>query len=127
MKKTLSLLILIVFVIQTSACSSKTVIRASDPQAKIFVNGNYKGTGTAKHSDTRIIGSSNTVRIEKEGCQPQTYTFFRDEEFNFFACVGGVLVLFPFLWIMGYDNERTFDYECQTATTATPAAVPAAK
>jgi hypothetical protein len=33
----------------------------------------------------------------------------RNEEFNVGACIGGVLVLFPFLWIMNYKPEHTYE------------------
>lgn len=97
------------------ACASKTVIRVSDPQTKIYVDGEYKGMGSVTHSDTKIIGSETAIRLQKDGCQPQTQTLRRDEKFKFWPCVGGVLVLFPFLWIMGYNGEHNYTYECVAA------------
>ncbi|HJN95081.1 MAG TPA: hypothetical protein QGF41_05150 [Gammaproteobacteria bacterium] len=37
--------ILILAILFTTACSSSTVIRSSDPDARIYVNGEYLGTG----------------------------------------------------------------------------------
>lgn len=113
LKQFMSLFITLVISLQTMSCSSKTMIKASDPQAKIYVNGTYKGTGTAYHQDTKIIGATNFVKIEKDGCMAQNYNFSRDEKFSVGACIGGVFVLVPFLWIMGYDSEHAYDYQCQ--------------
>jgi hypothetical protein len=94
------------------ACSSTTMIRSTDPEAKIYVDGELKGRGTVTHTDTKIVGSTTSVRIEKDGCEPQYYTFSRNEEFDAGACAGGVFVLVPFLWIQKYKPERTYEYIC---------------
>jgi len=95
-----------------ASCSSTTMIRSTDPQAKIYVDGEMKGTGVATHTDTKIMGSSTSVRIEKSGCEPAYYSFARNEEFDAGACAGGVFVLIPFLWIQKYKAERTYEYNC---------------
>lgn len=94
------------------SCSSTTMIRTTDPQAKIYIDGEFKGTGTATHTDTKIVGSTNSVRLEKPGCEPAYYTFTRSEEFDAGACAGGVFLLVPFLWIQKYKAERTYEYNC---------------
>jgi hypothetical protein len=53
MKKLISALVATAFF---ASCSSTTMIRSTDPQAKIFVDGEYKGVGTATHTDTKIVG-----------------------------------------------------------------------
>lgn len=53
-----------------ASCSSTTNIRSTDPNAKIYVDGEFKGTGVATHTDSKTIVSAPTqVRIQKEGCQ----------------------------------------------------------
>ncbi len=94
------------------ACSSTTTIRATDPEAKVYIDGEYKGKGTVTHTDTKIVGSSTSVRLEKEGCEPMHYNFSRNEEFDAGACAGGVFVLVPFLWIQKYRPEHNFEYSC---------------
>ncbi len=101
-----------------ASCSSTTMIRTTDPQAKIYIDGEFKGTGTVTHTDTKIVGATNSVRIEKPGCEPAFYTFSRSEEFDAGACAGGVFLLVPFLWIQKYKPERTYEYNCvSTAKT----------
>ncbi len=94
------------------ACSSTTVIRSSDPEAKIYLDGELRGRGTATETDTKIIGASTSVKLQKDGCEPQFYSFSRSEEFDVGACIGGVLVLVPFLWIQKYKPEHNYEYEC---------------
>lgn len=112
MKSFRSVLGLFIALTFLASCSSTTMIRSSDSQAKIYVDGELKGTGAASHTDTKMMGSSTSVRIEKQGCEPAHYSFSRNEEFDVGACVGGAFVLVPFLWIQKYKPERTFEYSC---------------
>lgn len=109
MKKLVTGLMAIAFF---ASCSSTTMIRSTDSQAKIYVDGELKGTGTATHTDSKTIGSTTSVRIEKAGCEPQFYSFSRNEEFDAGACLGGVFVLVPFLWIQKYKAEHNYEYTC---------------
>lgn len=93
-------------------CSSTTLIRSTDPEAKIYVDGEYKGRGQYSHTDTKTIGSVTSVRLEKDGCEPMNYNFARNEEFDAGACAGGVFFLVPFLWIQKYRAERTYEFTC---------------
>lgn len=93
-------------------CSSTTLIRSTDPEVKIYVDGEYKGKGHYSHTDTKTIGSVTNVRLEKEGCEPMMFNFARNEEFDAGACAGGVFVLVPFLWVQKYKAERTYEYTC---------------
>lgn len=95
-----------------AACSSTTMIRSTDSQAKIYIDSEFKGTGVATHTDTKMIGSTTTVRMEKPGCEPQFYNFSRNEEFDAGACAGGVFVLVPFLWIQKYKPEHVYEFSC---------------
>ncbi len=93
-------------------CSSTTLIRSSDPEAKIYVDGEFKGKGSVSHTDQKTVGGTTQVRMEKEGCEPVYYNFSRNEEFDAGACIGGVFVLVPFLWIQKYKPEHTYEYAC---------------
>ena len=96
-----------------AACSSTTFIRSTDSDAKIYIDGEYKGKGTASHTDTKTIGSVTSVRLEKAGCEPRSFQFSRNEEFDAGACAGGVFLLVPFLWVQRYKAERTYEFECE--------------
>ena len=91
------------------ACSSETVIRSNPPGAKVFIDGSFVGTTPYTMSDTKIVGSATSVRLEYPGYQPFQTSIQRNEEFDVVACIGGVLVLVPFLWIMGYKPDHTYE------------------
>jgi hypothetical protein len=93
-------------------CSSSTIIHSSDPETKIYVDGMNMGKGTVTYSDTKIVGSTTTVMLKKDGCEPQTFLFSRNEEFDAGACAGGVFLLVPFLWVEKYRPQHNFDFEC---------------
>ena len=112
MKNASRLLVMALTLAAFVGCSSTTMIRSTDPEAKIYVDGEYKGRGQVSHTDTKIVGSTTSVRMEKDGCEPMHYTFARNEEFDVGACAGGVFVLVPFLWIQKYKPERTYEYTC---------------
>ena len=108
-----SLVLLLCFAVTASGCSSTTLIRTTDPEAKIYVDGEFAGKGSVTHSDQKIVGSHTSVRIEKPGCAPTYHGFSRNEEFSVGACIGGALGMVPYLWIMGYKPEHNYEYTCQ--------------
>lgn len=103
--------------ILTTACSSSTILRSSDNDARIFVDEVYVGTGTVVHTDKKIVGASTEVRLEKNGCEPVHYKFKRNEEFDAGACAGGVFLLVPFLWVMRYQPEHEIEFNCKPVQT----------
>lgn len=112
MPKTIVKTIAAICLVSFTACSSTTVIKATDPEAKIYVDGEMRGKGSVSHTDTKIIGATTYVRLQKDGCEEKTYTFSRNEEFDVGACIGGAFLLVPFLWIQKYRPERTYEYTC---------------
>ena len=105
--------ICLVTAVSLAACSSTTLIRSSDPDSEIYVNDEYRGTEEIYWRDTKIVGTRTRVKIKKEGCQPQEYSFARDESFDGGACIGGIFVLVPFLWIMKYKPMHEYEFECE--------------
>jgi hypothetical protein len=96
-----------------AACTSSTVIRSNPSGAKVFLDGMYVGTTPYTMSDTKIVGSTTSVRLEYPGMAPVVTTIKRSEEFDVAACIGGVFLLVPFLWIMGYRPDHMFDIAAQ--------------
>lgn len=93
----------------TSGCVSTTLIKSAPPGAKVYLDGEMVGRTPYTMSDTKIVGSTTHVRLELEGYEPYTASISRNEEFSPGACIGGVLVLFPFLWIMSYKPEHNYE------------------
>ncbi len=103
-----------------SGCASTTVIRSIPDGAKLYVNGEVKGTTPYTLTDQRIVGSDNHVLLKKDGYEDFSAYFSRDEEFSVGACIGGVFVLFPFLWIMKYKPEHVYELKSINQSTASP-------
>jgi hypothetical protein len=100
------------------SCASTTTIHSTDPEAKIYIDGEYKGMGSAMHTDTKIVFASTNVTLKKKGCREKHFTFSRTEEFDVGPCIGGAF-LFPFfLWVMKYKQEHSYDYDCNKDTSS---------
>ena len=113
MKKFFKLAVCALSSLSILSCSSTTLIRSTDPAVKIYIDGEYAGKGQVSHTDTKTVGSTTSVRFEKAGCEPRFYNLSRNEEFDAGACLGGVFVLVPFLWIQKYKPEHNYEYECE--------------
>lgn len=73
------------------------------------MNGEYKGVTPYHYSDTKIVGSTNQVRLEKEGYETFNASFSRDEKADVGAIIGGIFFLFPFLWTMKYNPTHIYE------------------
>lgn len=104
--------LLILGAMLVTACSSSTMIRSSDPESRIYVNGEYMGTGHARYTDQKVAFSKNDVEIRKDGCAAENYSFRRSEEADVGAIVGGIFLTVPFLWVTEYKPHHGYDFEC---------------
>lgn len=94
-----------------SSCASTTMIRSNPSGANVYLNGESVGTTPYPHRDTKIVGSTTTVRLEKEGYAPFETAFSRNEEADVGAIIGGLFFVFPFLWTMKYKPMHTYDLQ----------------
>jgi hypothetical protein len=99
----------LVVVSLVTACTSTTVINSRPQGARLYLNGQYVGATPYTMSDTKIVGSTTTVRLEAQGYETLDGSITRNEQFDAGACIGGVFLLFPFLWIQGYHPMHTFE------------------
>jgi hypothetical protein len=95
------------------ACSSGTSIRVSDPDARIFVNGEYVGTGHGYYSDRRPAFTKQEVTVRKEGCAEQSYVLHRSERPDLGAIVGAYYLAVPVLWLTQYKSQHAYEFECE--------------
>jgi len=84
------------------------MIQSQPSGANVFMNGSLVGTTPYTHTDTKIVGSCTTVRLEKEGYEPVNTSLCRNEQVDAGAIVGGLFVLVPFLWTMKYNDQHTY-------------------
>lgn len=92
-----------------ASCSSTTLIQSELSGAKVYMNGEYKGVTPYTYSDTKIVGSSTDVRLEKEGYEPLYTVLSRNETADVGAIVGGLFLWFPFLWTMKYNPTHMYE------------------
>ena len=101
-------LTLILSILFTS-CASTTVFHTVPSEAKLYLNEEFVGTTPYNHTDTKIVGTTTLVRIEKDGYSPLYTTFSRNEEADVGAIIGGFILLAPFLWTMKYKPSHTYE------------------
>ena len=90
----------------------QTLIQSNPSNAKLYIDGQHVGQTPYKHRDSKIVGSSLMVKIEKEGYQPLITTITKDEEVNVGAIVGGLFFVVPFLWTMQYQPCLLYTSRC---------------
>ena len=120
-KATKAISILLAGTILLTSCVSTTRIQSIPSGAKIYLNDEYEGETPHFYSDTKIVGSSTSVRLEKEGYETYNGAFSRTEEVDVGAIIGGILFVFPFLWTMGYKPFRTYELNSLSETPKTDA------
>ena len=94
------------------SCSSSTTIRVSDPEARIFVNGEYVGTGHGQYSDRKPAFTRQEVALRKEGCEEQNYDFRRNERPDVGAIVSAYYLAVPILWLTQYKEQHAYEFDC---------------
>jgi hypothetical protein len=85
------------------------MIQSNPSGVKVYLNGEPVGTTPYTHRDTKIVGSTTTVKLKKEGYAPLNTSFSRNEEVDVGAIIGGVFVLVPFLWTMKYKPIHIYE------------------
>lgn len=91
-------------------CASATVIKSNPPEAKLLLDGQYKGETPYTYSDRATAGTMRTVTLKKEGYKDFTGTIKR-EKFSVPAFIGGLFFIIPFIWITEYPSEYTFEMQ----------------
>ncbi len=104
------LIVLVILCFLFVGCSSSTLINSRPEGAALYIDGVRVGLTPYKYSDTAPLGTSKAVRLEKQGYKPLNTTI-RKDEFKVGPCIGGVLVLFPFIWLLGYPDMYEYPLE----------------
>lgn len=121
MKKLVASALALVFLTASTGCASTVLINSQPPGAKVFVDGAYIGKAPASYTDTAIVGTVHQVKLTMPGYRDQMGLFGRNGQFNAGACIGGVFLLVPFLWILDYPPQVTYQLE-RGGQAAAPAA-----
>jgi hypothetical protein len=91
-------------------CASQTLIKSRPEGAEVYIDNIRKGTTPLVYSDTAVLGTTKPIQLKKEGYRTLD-TVIRKDQFKAGPCIGGVLVLVPFLWVLGYPDQYEFDLE----------------
>ena len=94
-----------------SSCASTTLIKSEPSGAKLYLDDMPVGTTPYEHSDTRIVGSCTSIRLEKEGYKTLNTRFCRDEEASPGPFIAGFFFLVPLLWAMKYKAIHAYELE----------------
>ena len=108
-------LIVLVCLTSLAACSSGTHIKVSDSDARIYVNGEYVGTGDAYYQDRKPAFTKQEVTIRKDGCAEQSHTMRRNERPDLGAIVSAYYLALPILWMTQYKHHHAYEYDCLQA------------
>lgn len=106
MKKILAVLICLAFLVV--GCSSTVKIQSLPGEAKVYIDGEYKGMTPYYQKDTKPFFLPGQLRLSKEGYEDFVVDLKRDK-FSTANCIGGVFVWVPFLWVLEYDAEKTYE------------------
>ncbi len=106
-----SISLLLAAAIFFSSCSSTTLIQSVPSGAKIYIDGQVAGTTPYEYMDTKIVGSTTSIKLEKEGYQPLFTNFSRNEDADVGAIIAGCFVVIPFLWAMKYKPAHLYELE----------------
>jgi hypothetical protein len=98
-------------------CSSGTSIRVSERDARIYVNGEYVGTGKGYYSDRKPAFTKQEVAVRKDGCAEQRYTIRRNEKPDLGAIVSAYYLAVPILWVTQYKDRHAYEFECVQETS----------
>ena len=96
-------IVCLITVAAVAGCASSTVLQSQPPGARVFLNGVPVGTTPYTMTDTNISGTATQVRLEYPGFDPFNAMIVRSEELDPLALIGGIFLLVPLLWIMGYQ------------------------
>lgn len=95
-----------------SSCVSSTLINTRPPGARVFLDGQQVGTTPYTMSDTKMVGSTTTVRLEKDGYEPVNTVIARSEELDVGPLIAGLfLCLIPLLWVEKYRPVHDYDMQ----------------
>ena len=116
--------VILAFSVLFASCSSTTLIQTNPSGAKVYMNEEYKGVTPLSYSDTKIVGSTSSVRLELEGYESLNTVLSRNEAADVGAIIGGVFFLFPFLWTMKYNPVHTYELRSLNTASITQAEAP---
>lgn len=107
MKKLIALSMVLFFLL---GCASTTLIKSNPPGAKLQVDGQVVGETPHFYTDEAAAGTVKTVTLKKEGYKDFN-DLIRREKLSVPALIGGIFLIVPFVWILEYPSQYSFEME----------------
>jgi hypothetical protein len=107
-----------------TSCVSSTVIRSYPNGADLRIDGVDVGKTPYRYEDTKITFSTTDIRLSAEGYRTLNTSISKDEEVDVGPAVAGFFVLIPWLWVMKYKSNYTFDLKPETPAVTPPLKAP---
>ena len=92
-------------------CASTTVIKSNPDHADIYLGDIKKGTTPYELTDSKILYSTERVKLVKEGYKTLRTEIKKNATLNVGALVGTILVGVPIFWVIGYEKEYFYEME----------------
>ena len=92
-----------------SSCVSSTMIQSIPSGATVYLAGENVGVTPYSHEDTKIVGSTTPIKLEKEGYETFNTILSRNEEADIGAIIGGLFIIVPYLWTLKYKPTHTYE------------------
>lgn len=123
-KKTASEIIsvLLSLAVLVSGCASSTMLSTTPSGADVYIQGQRRGTTPYTYSDRKIVGASTMVTFKKEGYEDYNTTIRKTKKLNVGALLSGMLFIYPWFWLLGYDRAHSYDLD-EAVDLAEPVAV----
>lgn len=96
-------------IILFASCASSTLIQTNVDGADLYLDDESVGKTPYTMRDTKIVGSTTLLRIQKEGYTTINTSISKDEKADVGAIIGGCFLLFPFLWTMKYKPVHSYE------------------
>lgn len=115
--------VIIAVAILMSGCASSTLLSTTPSDADVYIQGQRRGTTPYTYSDRKIVGASTMITFKKEGYEDYNATIRKTKRLNVGALLSGMLFIYPWFWLLGYDRAHSYDLAEAVAVTE-PAADP---
>jgi len=106
----IAMVLLAAILLFLQGCASTTLIQSEPTGAKVYIEDEPLGFTPFTYSDTKIVGSTTYLRLEKEGYKPFTTVLTRDEEVDVAPIIGGLCGIWPlWFWFMKYKPIHFYE------------------
>jgi len=103
-------ILVVAAILFASGCTSMTQIQTIPPGAKVYINDEMSGETPFTLADTKIVGTTSSIRFEKSGYKSFSTVIVRNEEFDPGPIVCG-FIFTPVWWLWAMKYKPVHIYE----------------